>query len=238
MQVKFADEKFSDLLGPRSLKESYKHKRDYAEWWLRGWSSWVYGALVLRGAFVHHDPVLGARDGQELQIREECQDWFLFPSIQGNEAYCNTEASSTRNCSERISRVLVRMGRKARGYSTFRKGLATRALTHNLLLNRGCGLEERVELILLRVGGWDVIQGHKTLRRHYVSKVIDDSVDLFNLALGRAGDDPEERAALLKEYMGSHQAPHTPAVDSGRKQVPLLVTVACLAWPTVSAGAP
>ncbi len=164
--LKFVDEKFSDLLGARGLNETYKHKRDYAGIALAGWSSWIYRLLVLRGAFLHHDPVLKAQDGDELKLRPECLNWFLFPHTGSNEQYCDTEACSTHTASNRIGKVLERMGRLARGYSTFRKGLATRALTMSLLENNGCGLDERLEMILLRVGGWDIIQGHRTLRRH------------------------------------------------------------------------
>jgi hypothetical protein len=72
-------------------------------------------------------------------------DWFLFPGMHGNEVYCDAEPCSTRICTARCGKVLKRLGRKRRGFSSFSKGLATRALTYsNLLLNRGCGLEERV----------------------------------------------------------------------------------------------
>jgi hypothetical protein len=52
-------------MGHRSLCD--KHKEDYADYWLRGWSSWLYMQLVMRDCFVHHDPVVGSADGGELK---------------------------------------------------------------------------------------------------------------------------------------------------------------------------
>jgi hypothetical protein len=58
------------------------------------------------------------------------------------------------------------------------------------------------------------------------SKVIDESVDLSNLSLGREGTDTQytqEREALLAAFMGPKVRPDGPVVDAGRKHLPLVM---------------
>lgn len=78
VELVFQEEKCDDIQGPRSGTESYSHMSDYAEWMQRGSASWLYQFLVMRGAFVQGDPVRLAAAGENLLIRADAMDWFLF----------------------------------------------------------------------------------------------------------------------------------------------------------------
>ncbi len=222
VSIEWRCEKFMDKHGKRSSPEHYRYKRDYAELRLQGWGHWVYRSLVLRNAFPTHDPLLVAADGQVLHVRPECTDWFLLPHVQPNEVYCDTEGTGTRCVSRRVDGILKAMGFSKRGYSTFRKGLATRSMTLSILHSKGLKYETSVEDMLVRVGGWDLMLGYKTLKTCYISKVIDRYACLFGLSLGRRASD-EEWADLLAEYMGKDRFPAAKPVHPGRKDVSLIV---------------
>lgn len=79
-----------------------------------------------------------------------------------------------------------------------------------------------MENVLLRVGGWDVVRGHETVRKRYAQKIIDNFIDLFSLSFGRFMTD-EECAAHLADYRGGCVRPEVPVVDVNRHQLPLIV---------------
>jgi hypothetical protein len=139
--------------------------------------------------------------------------------MQSNEVYCDTEPCGPRCASRRTDAVLASMGDMPRGYSAFRKGLATRAMTLSILKSKGLRYESSVEVVedmLLRVGGWDLMLSYRTLKTCYIAKVIDEYACLFGLSMGRQGCD-EEWQQLLTQYMGKELCPSSPPVQNGRK---------------------
>lgn len=106
---------------------------------------------------------MSAAAGDQLKLRPECKDWFLFPSSEKNEVYCDLEPCADSTGTGLTSRLLMRMGRDYRGFSTFWKGLVTRAMILALIDGKGKTYDAGLEQCLVRLGGWDIIKGFVTV---------------------------------------------------------------------------
>ena len=77
LHVSFTDEKFADLRGDRQAADNPTNEGYSDNMWFNG-SYWIYRMLVIRGVFSSMDPILEAELGQELTIRPDCSDFYLF----------------------------------------------------------------------------------------------------------------------------------------------------------------
>lgn len=203
----FIDEKYDDPVGDRELQESFNGWEDYMQWRRTSVSWYVYMILLYRGAFTIHHPILHAKPGQELRIRSECLNWFLFPRLTaGGDLALNCVGGKEEWISRMTKSIFERMGSASRGYSAHRAGYATDALISNLLDNGMSKIDGGVERMVCRGGGWSHKRGKLTLRAHYESTAIDRYADPYAIAFGRKPS-AAEVAAKRAEWQGVRKLP-------------------------------
>ena len=194
------DEKYSDCMGPRAVREWLAGIEGYEDWAELTCSWWLYRCLVVRNAFTVRDPMAahGLRVGDHLPFRDDATHWFLFCYVRG-DLYENCRPLSTGMLFTMTSKLLERMGSEGRGYSAHRKGCVTRAVERELLLNGGGQrLVDSLTNVLVRWGGWDVMRGQDTLSRRYVQQVVDRLIDTLGLGLGKEMSEAERQVKLLE----------------------------------------
>lgn len=212
--ITYADEKFMDTMGKRSTREQYDETEDYDLYAKRGAAFWAYRSLVWRGAFEKGDPLMHVERGKAMPIKRACMDWVLFPTcLPWGDSWVDTVPIAPSTLSEWNKVMLKAMGSEPRGFSAHRKGLVTRAVVANIIKNKGASIDFGVEEVLVRLGGWDVRKGRDTVRKHYISKIIDQYVNPFALAYNRLGSE-KEWAARMRTFMGKERQPDSTLAPS------------------------
>lgn len=122
------------------------------------------------------------------------------------------------------------MGSVERGYSSHRRGMATRVCDLALFEGSNRSLSNGVLNAAVRQGGWQAVTGVKTLLRTYAAPSIDKSLDSFRLSFGRIPS-VAEKSERLQSYVGpelgfGEQSVWATNLDS----VPLILRA--LAWET------
>ena len=219
------DNKFSDIMGDRFVREWLLGTEQYEHWAERTASWWLYRLLVIRGAFSLHDPMEngGVHAGDVLEFKPSALFWFLLCHARGDR-YVNTRPISTEMLSGLTATLLTRMGSEPRGYSAHRKGCVTRAMERELLQEgQGKNIRESLKDVLVRWGGWDILKGHITVAQRYVQQVLDRYIDGVGLGLGKTMT-VGERAAKMKDCEGADlQAPNPAPCEKMVVHRPLLV---------------
>lgn len=202
-QVTLVDEKFSDAMGARSVREWLTGVEGYDLWAERTYSWWLYRLLVVREAFDIYDPMKngGVQVGDGLRFKKGTSNWFLFCFVRG-DLVVNTRPLSMNMLNTMTSKLLMRMGSEPRGYSAHRKGCVTRAMERELLVGGdGQGLNENLKAVLVRWGGWDVVRGDVTVAQRYGQNILDRFMDCLGLGLGKEMT-ATEREAKMRECVG------------------------------------
>ena len=81
----------------------------------------MYRLLVIRGVFEKHDPILTSAVDDVLNVRSECQEYYLFCDMKANY-WIDTAPCSVDTLSAWNKTVLKHMGSEPRGYSAHRSG--------------------------------------------------------------------------------------------------------------------
>ena len=226
ISIKLEDEKFMDVQGMRSVTEWLRGCEDYAQWGEFTYSYWVYDMLVVRGAFKDaYDPLLTAKSG--VPLKETTQLWYLFCDVDGDKVV-NTMPVSPRRLSAWTESHLRMMGSEGRGFSAHRRGGITRAMIMELI-NKGTGVKNSIESVLLRWGGWDCMNGLGTIRRVYLEKTFDSFMDRMTMAYGRVTSDAEWEEKR-KEFMGEVRKPSGVVVERGVKALANFKEQFAAAW--------
>ena len=225
VHITFVDEKFADVRGPREAQD-IPHDEGYADKLWNNCSFWLYRLLVMRGVFDKLDPILHAMVDDELVIRPECQDYFLFCECVP-DFWVDTAPVSVGTLSDWNRALLVAMGSRPRGFSAHRSGFVSCTCILAILDSKGVELPPGVVSIIARLGGWSPVSGDKTVMSVFARKVIDNHVDPYALSLGYTlslGGWQNRR----NKYLGEVVQPATPTVDHGRDRMPLQLRM--LVW--------
>ena len=85
IKLKFIEEKFDDEQGPRARECcDVPHSSGYQQDLWTSVAFWMYRLLVMRGVFEKHDPILTSAVGDVLNVRSECQEYYLFCDMKAN----------------------------------------------------------------------------------------------------------------------------------------------------------
>lgn len=182
LYVEFHQEKFDCKQGPRTQHDK-PHAATYGQ---EFWSSpafWVYRLLVIRGCFVHRDPIIHAKVGDSLEVRQTCLHYYLFCDV-GPNFWIDTAPVSVGTLGTWTKMLLKRMGSRPRGYSAHRPGFVARACILGVMHSEGQGLPTSTLIVVVRAGGWQAVTGVTTILKTYARKVIDEHIDLYSISLG------------------------------------------------------
>lgn len=146
----------------------------------------MYALLVYRGMLEGGNPLLTAKAGDHLSVKESCQKYYLFCQLAGDIPLDGMPLSPGQ-VSDSTRRLLLRMGSKPRGHRAHRSGGVSRVLITNLLENRGKRIDGGVENVAVRWGG-----GHKTM---YESLALDEYINVTAIALESAMTPPSGQRA-------------------------------------------
>ena len=150
--IVFKEEKFDDMQGPREGMD-VPHCEGYAEQIYCSCAYWIYRLLVFRGLFPVFDPLKLVMVGDNLNVKPECLDYFLFCDVDSNY-WLDTAPSSVSTIGSWNKALLERMGSPGRGFSAHRSGFVSRTCILAILASRGKELSAGTIELVIRSGGW------------------------------------------------------------------------------------
>lgn len=215
--IKFREEKYDDIQGPRHGYDNLD-TNDYCD---QAWNSaayWIYKLLVIRGVFDVFDPIMLSSTGDQLPIRPECSEFYLFCEASPNY-WIDTAPVSVSTLGNWNKHILTSMGSSARGFSSHRSGFVSRICILAIMHSQGRELPEGTLEVMVRAGGWQAVTGARTVLRVYARAVIDKYIDMYSLSLGYDRT-PEQWQAHKAAYLGESCFPEHPIVDCGRSTFP------------------
>ena len=226
LRVRFREEKFDDKQGPREATDEPHYSGDGCSYADEIWMScayWVYRLLVLRGCFEVFDPILGAKEGDQMHVRSDCMAYYLFCEVQPNY-WIDTMPASVGTIGSWNKHLLRALGTQPRGFSAHRSGFVSRSCILAILASKGTELPLGTLEMITRWGGWQVITGTKTVMETYARKIVDQFLDPYGMINGCLASD-EHWARKKRRYLGHSVFPPQPVIDCGRTQQPLQVRV-------------
>jgi hypothetical protein len=168
-----------DPRGYRRSKESFEGWTSEFYWRHSRLSAsyYVFGLLVIRGVFVASPspglppPLLRIPAGTVLQIRPECQNYFLFCRDDGSGGWLDCVPSSAQSVSN-VTRIITRRmsplsGQKARSSRAHRVAAGTNPQQRALLRSGGKRVDEGTLGASSRWGAWSGRQGIQTIVNCY-----------------------------------------------------------------------
>lgn len=184
--VRFCQEKFDDKQGPREATDEPHDSSDSSSYAEECWVSaafWVYRLLVLRDVFTEFNPMLSAKEGDVLQVRVDCLQYYLVCDAQLN-FWIDTAPTSvcTIGCWNKV--LLCNLGTKPRGFSSHRSGFVSRSCILAIFAHRGKQRPAGTLEMVTRWGGWQVVTGTKTVMDIYARRISDHFVDPYSMING------------------------------------------------------
>jgi hypothetical protein len=161
--------------------------------------------------------------GRPIDIRPECQGWYVLPYLLGSDIAVEGRPMTTA-CLDTLARaVFARIpGSDVRGFSSHRHGGATNASCLNVVDSGGVGFDVGRLRTIVRSGGWTDKNGEFTVMSTYSSAARDLFTDTSCLLLGRVQGEAEI-LARRREALGDDLCP-TGVVRCARSRPhPLLV---------------
>ena len=83
-------------------------------------------------------------------------------------------------------------------------------------------MSESVIICILRIGGWQVVLGAKSVLRIYAQKVLEDDVYCSALSQGHV-QSPSEHKHRLEQYLGQDSIPDTIIKDQNAGSEPMQI---------------
>jgi hypothetical protein len=200
-RYEFRHEKVMDDRGNRSIRERYAGVRTYGSEYVMSAAYYIYKLLVLRDVLVGGNPLLTCKANDEILVKDECKDYFLFCTVRDDDTWFDMEPLGVKTLSAGTAETFKRMGSKARGYKAHRHGIATRVMQQSMLDNKGKGVDGSTERALKRLGGWSGKTTNSAVRSVYQGLVLDEGLDTAALAYGMERDNAVAEARR-REFMG------------------------------------
>lgn len=218
--VTFTDEKTYAYSGDRMASDNYAGAvfPSYEDMYRRP-AYWIYRFLVMRAVFSEVDPVASGHVGKTFSARAECMEEYLMCQCWGEE-WVGSMPVAPYTLSHWNRKLLKRMGCPPRGFSSHRRGCATRALALSVFKSKGAGVDPATIEVITRWGGWEAISGARTVYKVYTGPILDTCLDGAALGLGQAPSDEHLETRYL-QFMGCITHPSDVIVEKGRIMDPL-----------------
>jgi hypothetical protein len=230
-QFVFVDEKCMDTRGPRGMRENFLGWENYEKDAFLSASIYCYQLFCARGAFKVEFPLLSAKHGADMEIREECLEWYLFYEVKGGVCFDSIPWTSEM-MSTSTRRICRRMETDERGHRAHRKGVASRAVIFDLIKNGGSKVDSDMLRALVFLGGWSQKEGEQTMMEVYVAGFMNEYLDSFNLVYGMPSTTTmiEQRLAEFvgEELEPAHSYDNYDWVGGRTKALPWLVKIRAL----------